>query len=282
MSSLPSYPLSNPSQETVVSTAMHLTRWGRSGPAVVMVHGSAQGSQIGGDLHFSHQRQLGEHGWQVIVPDRPGHGRSLDPGRPDDAPADGALVADLIARTPDGSAHLVGHSFGGCVALAAAAQHPERVRSLTIIEPAMAALAADLPVVRGFIFQIVKVLFLSFSATARIQRFVKLVNIPPEIRGGSSPEELQRMGRAIARMKLPNKKLLQQQLAAVKQAGIPVLVVSGGWSPAFEAISDRVAQVVGGRRRVIASPHHFPQQVSDEFNQTLAAFMKESDTARSR
>jgi pimeloyl-ACP methyl ester carboxylesterase len=263
MSSLPSYPLSNPSQETVVSTAMHLTRWGRSGPAVVMVHGSAQGSQIGGDLHFSHQRQLGEHGWQVIVPDRPGHGRSLDPGRPDDAPADGALVADLIARTPDGSAHLVGHSFGGCVALAAAAQHPERVRSLTIIEPAMAALAADLPVVRGFIFQIVKVLFLSFSATARIQRFVKLVNIPPEIR-----------------MKLPNKKLLQQQLAAVKQAGIPVLVVSGGWSPAFEAISDRVAQVVGGRRRVIASPHHFPQQVSDEFNQTLAAFMTESDAAR--
>lgn len=260
------------------TSTLFLTRWGRTGPKVVMVHGSAQGSTIGGDHHFVRQQALGEQGWQVIVPDRPGHGRSLDPGRPDDAQADGALVANLL----EGGAHLVGHSFGGCVALAAAAQRPDLVRSLTIIEPAMAALATDVPVVRGFIVQIVKTLFLSFSPTTRIQRFVKLVNIPPEIRGGSNAEELKRMGRAIFRLKLPSKSALQQQLAAVRQAGIPVLVVSGGWSPAFEAVSDRVAELAGGRRLVIASPHHFPQQVSDEFNETLVAFMKESDTARPR
>lgn len=254
-------------------SAQHVTHWGQAGPKVVLVHGSAQGSQVGGDLHFSAQQRLAERGFQLLVPDRPGHGRSPDPGRPDDAAADGALVADLLGK----GAHLVGHSFGGCVALAAAAQRPQAVRSLTIIEPAMAALAADLPVVRSFIFQIVKTLFFSFSATTRIERFVKLVNIPPEIRGGSSPEELQRMGRAIFRLKLPSKKLLQQQLAAVRQAGIPVLVVSGGWSPAFEAISDRVAELAGGGRLVIASPHHFAQQVSDEFNQKLVAFMQESD-----
>ncbi len=258
------------------TAAMHVTQWGHAGPQVVLVHGSAQGSQVGGDLHFSAQQRLAERGFQLLVPDRPGHGRSPDPGRPDDAAADGALVADLLGN----GAHLVSHSFGGCVALAAAAQRPQAVRSLTIIEPAMAALAAlaaDLPVVRRSIFQIVKTLFFSFSATTRIERFVKLVNIPPEIRGGSSPEELERMGRAIFRLKLPSKKLLQQQLAAVRQAGIPVLVVSGGWSPAFDAISDRVAELGGGRRLVIASPHHFPQQVSDEFNQKLVAFMQESE-----
>jgi pimeloyl-ACP methyl ester carboxylesterase len=256
---------------------MHVTHWGDTGPKVVLVHGSAQGSQVGGDLHFSAQQRLVERGWQLLVPDRPGHGRSPDPGRPDDAEADGALVADLLGGPSKGGAHLVGHSFGGCVALAAAAKRPQAVRSLTIIEPAMAALAADLPVVRGFIFQIVKTLFFSFSATTRIERFVKLVNIPPEIRGGSSADELQRMGRAIFRLKLPSKKALQQQLATVRQAGIPVLVVSGGWSPAFEAVSDRVAELAGGRRLVIASPHHFPQQVSDEFNQKLAAFMQKSE-----
>ena len=143
---------------------MHLTRWGRSGPKVVMVHGSAQGSDVGGDLHFSCQEVLAQRGWQVIVPDRPGHGRSLDPGRPDDAQADGALIAPLLG---DEGAHLVGHSFGACVALAAAVARPGAVRSLTIIEPAMAALAMDKPVVKRFGLQIVRVLFLSFSATSR-------------------------------------------------------------------------------------------------------------------
>lgn len=256
---------------------MHVTRWGQTGPQVVLVHGSAQGSRLGGDRHFVAQQRLAEQAWQVLVPDRPGHGRTPSPGRPDDAEADGELVAALMDSE---GAHLVGHSFGGCVALAAAARNPGRVRSLTIIEPAMAALAMDLPVVRRFGFQILNVLFLSLSARSRIVRFMKLANIPAEIGGRSTEDELRQMGRAILRLKLPNRKTLAHQLDTVRQAGVPVLVVSGGWSPAFEAVSDRVAEVAGGRRRVIPSPHHFPQQVSDEFNQALVRFMQESDAAR--
>ena len=258
------------------ASSMHVTRWGSTGPTVVMVHGSAQGSQIGGDLHFKRQADLASRGWQVVVPDRPGHGRSPYPGRPDDAVADGEqIVRDLIAPHAEG-VHLVGHSFGAAVALAAAAQRPQSIRSLTLIEPAMAAVATDLPVVRRFIFNIVRILLLSFSPITRIQRFCELVNIPQEIRGGSSDEELKNMGRALKAMKLPSKKALLRELAIVKEAGIPVLVVGGGWSPAFEAISDRVAELAGGKRLVIKSPHHFPQQVSDEFNQKLVAFMTES------
>lgn len=257
---------------------MHVTHWGQEGRKVVMVHGSAQGSRVGGERHFVAQQKLAEQGWQILVPDRPGHGRTPYPGRPDDADADGALVAQLMEG--DERVHLVGHSFGGCVALAAAARQPNRVRSLTIIEPAMAALATDLPVVRRFGLQIVNVLFFSLSARSRIMRFMQLANIPAEIGGRSSEDELKQMGRAILRLRLPNKKTLARQLEAVRQAGIPVLVVSGGWSPAFDAISDRVAEVVGGRRLVISSPHHFPQQVSQEFNQVLDNFMRESDANR--
>ncbi|WP_213958747.1 MULTISPECIES: alpha/beta fold hydrolase [unclassified Variovorax] len=257
--------------------AMHITRWGDAGPKVVLVHGSAQGSVVGGSTHFSTQQSLAGRGWQLIVPDRPGHGRTPDPGRPDDADLDGALVADLLG---DG-AHLVGHSFGGCVALAAAAKRPGAVRSLTIIEPAMAALAIHKPVVKRFVFGMVKALFLSFSPTTRILRFIKLVNIPPELRGGADPAELKRMGVAIRKLRLPSKDALQSELEAVKRAGIPLLVISGGWSPAFDAVCDTVAEIGNGRRLNIASPHHFPQLVSDEFNQVLAQFMEDAE-ARSK
>lgn len=257
--------------------SMHVTRWGQVGTRVVMVHGSAQGSNVGGDRHFVAQQKLAIQGWQILLPDRPGHGLTPYPGRPDDPEADGTLVAAMLG---DEGAHLVGHSFGGCVALAAAAANPHHVRSLTIIEPAMAALAMDLPLVKRFGLQIVKVLFLSFSARTRIMRFMELANIPPEIGGRSSEEELRQMGRALLRLKLPNRKTLTRQLEAIRRAGVPVLVVSGGWSPAFDAISDRVAEVAGGGRLIIPSPHHFPQQVSEEFNQVLDHFMRECDANR--
>lgn len=61
---------------------------GTSGPTIVLIHGSAQGGSAGGDRHFVAQRSLGERGYQIIVPDRPGHGLSPSPGRPDDAEAD--------------------------------------------------------------------------------------------------------------------------------------------------------------------------------------------------
>ncbi|MDQ6695912.1 MAG: alpha/beta hydrolase [Actinomycetota bacterium] len=255
--------------------SIHVTEWGSSGPRVVMVHGSAQGSDVGGDRHFSAQECLGQRGWRLVVPDRPGHGRSPSPGRPDDAEADGELVAELLG---DG-AHLVGHSFGGCVALAAAARKPSAVRSLTLIEPAMPRLAMKDPVVRRFGLQTARTLFLTFSPVKRIDRFAALVNIPDDLRGGSSLEEKKRMGKAIRRLKLPSGKVLQRQLDRIKEANVPLLVVTGGWSPSFDITADTVAAAGGGRHVVIRSDHHFPQRVSDEFNDLLTAFMTEADTA---
>jgi len=110
------------------------------------VHGGAQGSGAAGERNFAAQRPLADRSFQLIVPDRPGHGRSPDPGRPDDAEADGQWVAELL----EGGSHLVGHSFGGAVALAAAARRAGNVLSLTLIEPAMHKVAASDPRVRQF------------------------------------------------------------------------------------------------------------------------------------
>ena len=46
-----------------------------------------------------------------------------------------ALVAPIMAR--EGDVHLVGHSYGGAVALKLAAMYPQRVRSVTVYEPVM-------------------------------------------------------------------------------------------------------------------------------------------------
>ena len=241
---------------------------------MVLVHGSAQGSQVGGDTHWDNQQALADRGWQALVPDRPGHGRSPYPGRPDDADLDGALIAELLG---DG-AHLVGHSFGGAVALAAAAQRPDLVKSLTVIELAMQQLGTDIPAVRRFIFKLVRIMLFSLTPSRRILNFAAAVGIPESIRGGKSAEELASMGRGIKALRLPGKEALRQQLGVIEQRKMPFMVVTGGWNPAFEAVGARVAELGGGKQVVVASPHHFPQSISNEFNDLLDAFMRAHET----
>jgi pimeloyl-ACP methyl ester carboxylesterase len=254
------------------SPSLNITCWGDVGPRVVMVHGSAQGSRVGGDRHFSAQAALKDRGWQIVVPDRPGHGLSPPPGRPDDAELDGEWVAELL----EGGAHLVGHSFGGVVALAAAARRPEAVYSLTLIEPAMLALAVRRPAVLWFLVRILLTRATSLTPSTYVRRFARLMHIPDDIRGGANMEDLKQMAAGIAAIRVPKKDVLIRELEAVKMASIPLLVVTGGWSDALEATADAAAEQGAGRRLVIPSPHHFPQLVSDEFNQKLDAFMREA------
>lgn len=77
---------------------------------------------------------------RLICPDLPGHGPAPDWDGARDF-QDQAL--DLaLAAAPGGAFDVVGHSFGGTLALRLAVEHPGRVRSLTLVEPVMFA-AAD-------------------------------------------------------------------------------------------------------------------------------------------
>src|SRR5262245_37383434 len=99
-------------QSSTKQSPIQVAHWGAKGPPVVLVHEGVQGTRMGGAAQFAPQRQLVERGWQMMVPDRPGHGQSASRG-PDDMVADAQWVAQMLG---DG-AHLVGHSFGGGIAL---------------------------------------------------------------------------------------------------------------------------------------------------------------------
>src|SRR5208337_4690459 len=125
-----------------------------------------------------------------------------------------AWVVELL----DDGAHLVGHSFGGCVALAAAAKRPAAVRSLALIEPGMQKLATSDLRVKRFVLSLLMATLFSTSAASRAKRFMKLVGIPPEMRSHSDPEELKRLGKSVARGRIPSKATLQRELGEIKGA----------------------------------------------------------------
>src|SRR5712692_9681227 len=97
-------------------------------PTVVLLHGA-------GFDHTTwalHSRWFAHHGYGVLAPDLPGHGRSS--GAPLQAIAD---MADWTAAMLDAAgvakAWLVGHSMGSLIALEAAARHPAKVSALGLI-----------------------------------------------------------------------------------------------------------------------------------------------------
>ncbi len=95
-------------------------------PLLVLVHGAMDRSA--GMLRLS--RRLDEQ-FRVLRYDRRGYGRS----RPHDGPFDMASqVDDLVQVLAGRKAVIVGHSYGGNVALAAAERHPELVAGVVIYE----------------------------------------------------------------------------------------------------------------------------------------------------
>lgn len=80
----------------------------------------------------------------LVAPDMPSHGRSVDWDEKSGF-ADTVYAASLAAMDA-GPMDVIGHSFGAATALRLAVTHPDRIRSLTVIEPVFFAVAlADRP-----------------------------------------------------------------------------------------------------------------------------------------
>ena len=100
----------------------------KSQPAVVLLHGAG----FDHSTWALHSRWFAHHGFGVLAPDLPGHGRS--PGAPLPTIADMAdWTAALLDAAGAAKAKLVGHSMGSLIALETAARHPAKVSALGLI-----------------------------------------------------------------------------------------------------------------------------------------------------
>ncbi|MFN0115134.1 MAG: alpha/beta fold hydrolase [Paracoccaceae bacterium] len=82
----------------------------------------------------------------MAAPDLPGHGQSPDwDGAGDYTGLCARAAAGMIGASAGGPVDLIGHSGGAVAAILYALAHPERVRTLTLIEPVLFAAARGTP-----------------------------------------------------------------------------------------------------------------------------------------
>src|SRR3954452_3594007 len=117
--------------ETFVATGGK--EFDKSQPAIVLLHGA-------GFDHTTwalHSRWFAHHGYGMLAPDLPGHGRSA--GAPLSTIAEMAdWTASLLDAAGVATARLGGHSMGSLIALETAARHPAKVTALNLIGTAAA------------------------------------------------------------------------------------------------------------------------------------------------
>lgn len=242
-----------------------------SRPRLVLVHGSV----VGGRATWTEQRRgIGDEA-ELVVLERPGFepppsdvGRTPppEPTTRVDFEEHAVWVADRL-RPGD---HLVGHSYGGVIALLAAARD-DRLASLTVIEPPCTSVALDVPAVAVFARQGAEL----YASGARLEpeaflrTFLAAVGSdfdPPS----PLPPALEQGARALAGERGPWEAEIPLALLAARR--LPALVVSGAHHPAFEAICDALERALTAER-VVLPGHGHNAQLHPEFNAVLLAFV---------
>ena len=115
-----------------VSQVLNVHRYGPDQPAQILaVHGLTGHGMRWKTLATRHLPD-----YTIVAPDLLGHGRSSWEA-PWTLDANVAALADLLAREATRPVVVVGHSFGGAVALNLAVARPDLVASLVLLDPAV-------------------------------------------------------------------------------------------------------------------------------------------------
>ena len=190
--------------------------------------------------------------WTLALVHRRGYPPSPPPPGPGhDFDVDAADLAPLLHSRP----HVVAHSYGALGALIAAARTPERVRSLTLIEPPLFYLVrGDADV--AHLEQIGNAVLIHGLDTdaGTLREFLRLAGAP-RVDEGPLPEEVANGVRRAHGGRLPGE--ARPSLEVLRDAGVPALVASGGHAPALEKICDALASELRAERLIAPGAGHF-------------------------
>ena len=248
-----------------MSDSVHVTREGE-GPEVVLVHGGASPETTWAGLEPLRER------WTLAALYRRGFPPSPAPtnGR-QDFERDAADLITILERPQ----HVLGHSYGGTAALVACGRRPDLFRSLVLLEPAQ-CLAGDDP------------------EAARLRRLGETVLAQGlETEPGLLREFLRMSGAAVDDGPLPDAVVhgirrahksrspfeARPALGAIREAGVPRVVVSGDHTPAMERGADALARELGAARAVFPGAGHFIARAPG-FREYLESFLSGAETRR--
>ncbi len=97
-------------------------------PAVVFVHGAGFDHSV----WVMPMRYFARHGYRVVSPDLPGHGRSTGPAL-SSIDAISEWLNALLVQLDTAQAAIVGHSMGSLVANTMACRYPDKLRALALL-----------------------------------------------------------------------------------------------------------------------------------------------------
>jgi len=222
---------------------------------VVLVHGS-----VGtGAVTWSAQALLPAR-YELVVVERSGYPPNPPQERIDFDKQAGELRE--ILRPGD---HLVGHSYGGVIALLAAPG--AGLRSLTLNEPPAFSLARGDPAVEEFLAKMEQA---PTEPRAYLEYFLPLVGVSMQLPDRLAPQ-LEAATRAAMIERPPHEaEIPLEQLAAEL---FPKLVVTGDHNPALDAVADVLERELAAQRVVLpGAGHNLPR--APGYNNTLVRFLE--------
>ncbi|MFE0588465.1 alpha/beta fold hydrolase [Micromonospora echinospora] len=258
---------------------LHVTTWDAPqarDDQVILIHGT----MTWGLAAFAGQQPLADHR-RILVVDRRGFGAS-----PDTAQSDYEVDADDVLGLMDRPTHLVGHSYGGVVALLAALRCPRLVRSLALIEPSALAVAADHPVVAAALENNRRHVAASRSMSAQ-----EYLSVAYGTDDQAVPQPREFAVRA-AETALRERPCWEADLPVdvLRPRDYPKLVLAGTWETAQPDYRSRVGEAlivtastvarrIGARLHRVPGTDHAPhQQRPEEVNRLLLRLWDAADT----
>lgn len=254
------------------------------GKSVVLLHGSMASKE-----QWLCLTQEIAHRYRVVSMDLIGYGRTTTAFNPDTycLEQESQLLRSILeTAVGEDSYHLVGHSYGGVVALHHAHHHRDRVKSLTIIEPmSFHLLGQGHPLIEEAraMVEIIRRYIREGNALAAAEMFIDLWMPAGTFARIGDREKLQ-LAEGVRKMVLDFQAAVGEPLTAEDYATLPmpVCLIAGKESPPYSlGITRLVAETIPGIEFHWVDGGHFsPVSHPDQVNPIIAGFLDRVEIER--